>query len=190
MKPFPSLLLLVAALAMILPQSASAQNATVGATPPAPSWLWTGNFQQGTVKVHMQRITSVSFSRYTVEGGFRVTELVIDTYGNNSIRIYAVENAVEAAGTGVGQTAIGALQDKVQTAANHAASVVGGGDALSDLNSTMVMKKYPEATHAHTVEYRLPKPKDVYDAYQSVDGAWESGHGSTYSTDGAPLVIQ
>lgn len=115
-----------------------------------------------------------------------MTELVVDTYGNNSIRIYAVENGVEASSpNGMAKTAVGALQDKVEAAANHAAAAVGGGDTLSDLTSTMVMKKYPEATHAHTVEYRVSKPKEVYDIYRSADSAWESGQGGTYTTESA-----
>ncbi|HEY8966097.1 MAG TPA: hypothetical protein VIM58_06620 [Candidatus Methylacidiphilales bacterium] len=159
------------------------------ATPTQAKWLWAGNFPGGTVKVRLQQILSVSTSRYTVEGGFRVTELVIDTTGNNSIRIYAVESPLDAAGpSGMVKTGIGALQDKVQAAADHAAAVTGGGSALSDLTSTTVMKKYPEATHAHTIEYRLPTVKEVADVYRSIDSAWETGQGGTYNSSAGTSI--
>ncbi len=181
-------LFIVVALAVSVSAGAVAQDS---AAPAPPKWLWIANLPGGTVKVRTQQVTSVSFSRYTVEGGFRVTELVIDTTGNNSIRIYAIEHAIQAAGGNTApQTAIGALQDKVQEAANHAASVVGGADTVSDMASTMVIKKYPEATHAHTIEYRVATPKEVYDIYRSADSAWESGQGGTYTTATGPLVIQ
>jgi len=184
-------LFLAAALAVIVSGVAFGQAAADSTAPAPPRWLWTANLPGGTVKVRIQQVTSVGFSRYTVEGGFRVTELVIDTTGNNSIRIYAIEHIVQAAGGNTApQTAIGILQDKVQEAANHAASVMGGSEVVDDMTSTMVFKKYPEATHAHTIEYRVATPKEVYDIYRSADSAWESGQGGTYTTATGPLVIQ
>jgi hypothetical protein len=45
----------------------------------------------------------------------------------------------------------------------------------------MVIKKYPDTSHARTIEYRLLSEKDLSALYASVRNAWETGRGRQFS---------
>jgi hypothetical protein len=45
----------------------------------------------------------------------------------------------------------------------------------------MVIKKFPETTHAHTIEYRIQSEQELTGLYASVRASWESGRGRKFS---------
>ena len=45
----------------------------------------------------------------------------------------------------------------------------------------MVIKKYPETSHARTIEYRILSAADLTALHASVRSAWDSGRGRQFS---------
>ena len=45
----------------------------------------------------------------------------------------------------------------------------------------MVVKKFPETTHARTIEYRLLSAEELTSLHQSIRSAWESGRGRKFN---------
>jgi hypothetical protein len=54
------------------------------------------------------------------------------------------------------------------------------GKVGTDLHQ-MVVKKFPETTHARTVEYRLMSEAELGGLYDSVRTAWESNRGRKFT---------
>ena len=53
-------------------------------------------------------------------------------------------------------------------------------DAGTDVHN-MVVKKFPETTHAHCIEYRLLSAEELNGLFNSARTAWETGHGRSFS---------
>ena len=45
----------------------------------------------------------------------------------------------------------------------------------------MVVKKFPETTHARTIEYRVMSAEELTGLYSSVRTAWETGRGRKFA---------
>lgn len=118
------------------------------------------------VMVKINTITSISRQRYLLNGSLNVWELVIDTTGNNAIRIYCIETP----GGKAGMTA-------------DLASRVPGMSYVKEaggLNGTeCVTKTYPESTHAHSVEFRVQTPEALNKIQKSLMKALSTGRGDT-----------
>ncbi len=118
------------------------------------------------VMVKLNTITSLSRQRYLLNGSLNVWELVIDTTGNNSIRIYCIE----APGGKAGMTA------------DLASKVPGMSyvkDAVGLNGAECVTKTYPESTHTHTVEFRVSNPDALKKIQKSLIKALAMGRGET-----------
>lgn len=116
--------------------------------------------------VKIDTITSLSRQRYLLNGTTCVWELVIDTTGNNSIRIYYIDTPGGKAGV-----------------AGDLASKMPG---LSYVKETMglngaecVTKTYPEATHTHTVEFRVLNLDALKKIQKSIMRSMATGRGDT-----------
>ncbi|MGZ0657468.1 hypothetical protein ACWPKS_17860 [Coraliomargarita sp. W4R72] len=123
-------------------------------------------------------VQSISTQEY-VTANFRVTELNIVTQGTALLRIYhsrplqigelqqAMSNGVNAAGTPGGSSIIQRpLPAQVQAMADRAAGI---SEAVT---SSEVMKEYPIATHAHTIEYRIGSRKELLELHEQLKKHW------------------
>lgn len=137
----------------------------------APQRFWQATLQGGHYIVALDRISSVSRHQYLMDGGIVVDEVTVDTIGQVLARFYFISALSSSAPGTVAQ-----LTERAQELADDAAQRAGV-DAHQ-----MVVKKYPETTHARTVEYRLQSEKQLADLYASVRKAWESGRGSSFKT--------
>ncbi len=147
--------------------------------------IWTCTLPGGTFEVSLRAVTAISSHEYTVEGGIKVTEVVIETTGaSTENRFYYMESPTASAGGMVGNAA-DALQSRAQTAADHVTSTMGGGTAVSDAMNTTVVKTYPTTTHAHTVEYRLASEADLTNLFNSIQAAWTSNTNTSFSPTAA-----
>ena len=106
----------------------------------------------GTFTVVITNIVSVSTHEYLVDGVARVTELNIDTIGNVVARIYHLEPLVPKSPIGLGQSVIDKVEEKTKE--------VGQRTGMDEVWKKVV-KNYPVATHAHTVEYRVENKEDL-----------------------------
>ncbi len=123
-------------------------------------------------------VQSISKQEY-VTATFRVTEINIVTQGTALLRIYhsrplragelqqALGESMNAAGVPGGSSIIQRpLPPQVQAMADRASG------AAEVATSTAVMKEYPIATHAHTIEYRIGSLDELLDLHDELKKHW------------------
>jgi hypothetical protein len=120
---------------------------------------WTAELPGGKIVLPYSSITSISLHNYEVDGAITVTEVTVGTMGSEIARFYYLEPITPESPAGVGQEAIEQLKDKVQELTQRAGQ---------DLSSRVV-RNYPESTHAHTIEFRLPSKADVERLYSHIE---------------------
>ena len=165
------LLLLVAGGTRVLAQTPSPSSSPT-ATPDAPPFMWRCELPGGIYEVALRSIVSVSTHEYVVDGAARVTELNIDTQGSMAVRFYYIEPLTPKAPLGIGQSAV----DKISDLAKEAAGRTGQDEFWQ-----RVVKNYPTTTHSHTIEYRLDSDDELKKVFASVQTAFETGHGSSFT---------
>ncbi|MEY3395201.1 MAG: hypothetical protein RL346_1437 [Verrucomicrobiota bacterium] len=97
-------------------------------------------------------------------------EVTIDTEGQALARFYFLTPATTSGPT----SSTAQLAERALEIAQNVAKEKGS--TLQD----MVVKKYPETTHARTVEYRLGSEAQLSALYQSAKTAWQTGDGRIY----------
>ena len=161
---------LLASLCALLPFGLSAQDATPTPTPSPNRGIWRADLPGGTFVVALSSITSISSHEYVVDNAARVTEVTIGTSGAVVARFYFIEPNIPDAPSGIGQSTINFVQEKLQEGADRS-----GTDAWKK-----VVKSYPATTHAHTVEYRLDSKTALQKLQKSAETAWLRGGGPTF----------
>ena len=122
-------------------------------------------------------VQSISTQDY-ITGNFRVIELNIVTQGTALLRIYHIRplrsgELQQAMSDGLGATGIPGssiiqrpLPPQVQAIADRAASV------SEVVTGTEVMKEYPMATHAHTIEFRIGSRNELLELHEELKKHW------------------
>ena len=123
-------------------------------------------------------VQSISIQDY-ITSNFRVIELNIVTQGSALLRIYysrplrpgelqqAMSDSLGATGIPGGSSIIqGPLPPQVQAIADRAAGV---SEAFT---GTAVMKEYPMATHAHTIEFRIGSRNELLELHEELKKHW------------------
>ena len=122
-------------------------------------------------------VQSISTQDY-ITGNFRVIELNIVTQGTALLRIYHIRplrpsELQQAMSDGLGATGIPGssviqrpLPPQVQAMADRAASV------SEVVTGTEVMKEYPMATHAHTIEFRIGSRNELLELHEELKKHW------------------
>ena len=123
-------------------------------------------------------VQSISTQEY-ITTNFRVIELNIVTQGSALLRIYysrplrpdelqqAMSDGLGAAGIPSGSSIIQRpLPPQVQAMADRAAGV---SEAVT---GTEVIKEYPIATHAHTIEFRIGSREELLELHQEIKKHW------------------
>jgi hypothetical protein len=173
-----TLLLLLAGLAAGSVQL-SAQDAALTPEPPpakpgdsaGPNRFWQATLSGGHYMVALDRISAVSRHKYLLDGAVIVDEVTVDSLGQALARFYFISPVTDAApGNAVSEIAKRG-RELVEKAADRT------GTDVQD----MVIKKYPETSHARTIEYRILSEKDLSALYASVRNAWETGRGRQFS---------
>lgn len=127
---------------------------------------------------HASRVQSISVQDY-LTASFRVTELNIVNQGSALLRIYysrplhpgelqkALADGAQAAGVpGAGSIMQSPTNPQVRAMADRAQGVA---DAIT---GTEVLKEYPTATHAHTIEYRVSSRGALLDLHAALIAHW------------------
>jgi hypothetical protein len=138
---------------------------------PGPRGVWKAEMPAGNYLVKLGAISSVSRHEYLVDGVGRVSEVNLSAQGPALARFYFVEPNVPQLPGGVGQSTVNFLEEKMREGVSRA-----GAD---DLWRT-VIKSYPVATHAHTVEYRLQTREALDKLFGSIERAFTTGRGETF----------
>ena len=173
------LALMVALLAS--PLQLTAQTATPAANnskindTEQPNRFWQANVGGGHYMVALGTITAISRHKYLLDGTIVVDEVTVDTTGQSLARFYYLEPITnKLTGNGLGNAA-SRIVDRGREILEDKADESG-----TDVHN-MVVKKFPETTHAHCIEYRLLSAEQLSGLYNSVRAAWESGHGRSFS---------
>jgi hypothetical protein len=162
------------------PISSWAQNQTEvppEAEPPkagdtsGPQRFWQAHVGGGHYMVPLSRIVSISRHKYVLDGTVIVDEVTVDSEGQALARFYHLSPITDATS---GNSAAG-LINRGRELVDQAAQRVG-----TDVHN-MVVKKYPETTHARTIEFRLSSAQELGTLYSSVRNAWESGRGRQFT---------
>lgn len=121
-------------------------------------------------------IHSISKQEY-ITSGFRVVEINIVTAGNGLLRIYhsralrlgelqaAMDDATAAAGA-PSAIQMSPVPPGVQQMADRASGVAEA------MTRDTVMKEYPLATHARTIEYRVQTRSELLDLFDELQKHW------------------
>lgn len=124
-----------------------------------------------------ERVLSISQQEY-VTATFRVLEINIVTDGSALLRIYysrplrvgelaqALSDSGTAAGIPAGSIIQQPLPPQVQAMADRASGVA---DAAT---SSTVIKEYPIATHAHTIEFRINDRDELIELHDQLKKHW------------------
>ncbi len=178
-----ALLLPVIACLLVIATAAPAQNQP--AAQPAASGekapnresdgnhrFWQANLPGGQYMVALDRVTAISRHSYAVpEAALIVDEVTVDTVGQGLARFYFSRPITE----GVNNNAAGNLTARAKELLDYA-----GQRAGTDLHK-MVIKKYPETTHAREIEYRLLSAEELGALYGSIRTAWDTGKGRIFT---------
>lgn len=124
-----------------------------------------------------ESINSIAKQEY-ITATFRVVEVNIVTEGNALLRVYysrplrpgeaqaALAAGASAATGGAATPFRSPLPDSVQRMADRASG------ALEEVTGDTVIKEYPIATHAGTLEYRVKKRSEVIELYEELMKHW------------------
>ncbi len=122
-------------------------------------------------------VLSISQQEY-VTAAFRVLEINIVTDGTALLRIYysrplragelakALSNSGTAAGIPAGSIITQPLPPQVQALADRASGIAEAA------TSSTVIKEYPIATHAHTIEFRINSREELIDLHDQLKKHW------------------
>lgn len=108
---------------------------------------WRCTTPGGTYVAPLDRISSVSTHEFLIQGGGRVWELAVSDGSSVVARYYYMEPVTSLAG-------VKEADEAYREAEKEADAAVRGAGAESPWRK--VVKLFPQTTHAHTVEYRLP----------------------------------
>lgn len=152
-------------------QDETTPNAGKADDSPGPNRFWQATLNGGHYMVALDRISSVSRHKYLLDGAVIVDEVTVDALGQALARFYHISPVTDAApGNAVADLAKRG-REIVEKAADRA-----GNDVQN-----MVIKKYPETSHARTIEYRILSAADLSALHASVRSAWETGRGRQFS---------
>lgn len=138
---------------------------------PSRPRIWTADFgDTAKITVDLRSIVSVSIHPYMLNGAVQVTEVTIDTTGNNSIRFYYIHaddsiTATETSPQGIISSAGQKIQREITQQKNE---------------SGLPAVKFPEGAYAHTIEYQVNSLDDLLSLYKSVISVWNPSGGRTY----------
>ncbi len=171
--------LLTCAVQLRAQDTSAAGGSTDGTTPdtpktndtPLPIRFWKATLTGGQFQVPLDKIVSVSRHKYVLDGTLIVDEVTVDTTGQALARFYYITPITDAA-----------PGNAVTGLANHGRELLEkvGQHVGTDVQN-MVVKKYPDTTHAKSIEYRLLAEEDLTALLGSVTSAWETGRGRQFT---------
>lgn len=141
---------------------------------PQKNRFWQANVGGGEYLVALDRISAISRHKYVLDGAVIVDEVTVDALGQALVRFYFITPISDAmGGTGAGD-AVSGIVDRGRAIVEHGAATAG-----TDIQN-MVVKKFPETTHAREIEYRVLSEPELTGLYKSVRTAWETGRGRKF----------
>ena len=129
--------------------------------------FWQASVGGGHYMVRIDRIASISRHRYLLDGSVIVDEVTVDTTGQALARFYHLSPVTE----GIGDGSVGRIAERGRELLGQATDRAG-----TDLHR-MVVKTFPETTHARSIEFRVDTAEQLTALYDSLRTALERGRG-------------
>ena len=139
--------------------------------------FWVAELQGGSYLLNLDAVASVAKHTFLVPGLGRVTEVTVDTTGSVAARFYHVNELPTQAPGGIGQTILDQATSRLEELKERISPSATG---LAPWQQ--VIKNYPDATHAHTVEFRLTSEDTLNDLYKSLTNSVQRGRGATFKS--------
>ncbi len=136
--------------------------------------FWQANVSGGSYMVALDRISSISRHKYVLDGALIVDEVTIDALGQALVRFYFIKPITDGLGNAAGEAA-SRLVDRGREI------VENGAETAGTHVQNMVVKKFPETTHARQIEYRVLSEQELTGLYNSARSAWETGRGRKFA---------
>ena len=137
--------------------------------------FWQASVGGGHYMVALDRISAISRHKYLLDGAVIVDEVTVDALGQALARFYFLTPVSDALTGNAAGNAVARLVDRGRSVVEQKADETG-----VDVQ-TMVIKKFPETTHAHTIEYRVLSAEALGALYTSVRTAWETAKGRKFT---------
>ncbi len=142
---------------------------------PRKNRFWQANVGDGEYLVSLDRISAISRHTYVLDGAVIVDEVTVDALGQALVRFYFITPITDGmTGTAAGKAA-SRLVDRGREIVEGNVERVG-----TDIQN-MVVKKFPETTHAKEIEFRVMSESELAGLYRSVRTAWETGRGRKFT---------
>ncbi len=140
------------------------------------------------IVLHQNRISSISIHDY-VTSVLRVKEIVLDSMGASTVRIYHARplteeelagqfgSAARQAGGATNPVAARGEQATTEAArmiAEARQRTTGSRGGSLNLADTIVVKDYPATTHARSIEYRISDEAELLALYSALRNHWTS----------------
>ena len=154
----------ILATSVLLCAQAPVRQSTDGGIRP----FWKCSLPAGQFLVPIDRISNVSTHEYLVQGAGRVREMVVSDDSSTIARFYYMEPAAQLTNPVTGDS----TRKYTEEALEKTAEFTGTEPVWK-----RVMKEYPHATHAHTVEYRLEDIKTMQKLFAHLEDCWTHGKG-------------
>lgn len=138
---------------------------------PGLTRFWQADLPGGEYVIALDRITSVSRHKYLLDGTVMVDEVTVDSIGQALARFYFISPVTDEMNSGAAAQLTARAQQLLDKA----------GDRVGSNLQNMVVKKYPETTHAKSIEYRLLSAGELTSLYDSVRTSWQSGRGRKFA---------
>jgi hypothetical protein len=132
--------------------------------------FWNASLPGGSYLVALSKIVSVSKHEYLLDGNLLITEVVIDTVGDSTVRIYQITPAALASN----------LQGAKQVVERGKDLLDRAGQRTGTDPNNMVHKTYPITTHSKIIEFRVDDIEVLNALHGSVQSAWVSGKGRRF----------
>jgi hypothetical protein len=133
--------------------------------------LWQTKLPGGHYLVALDHIASISRHKYLLDGAVVIDEVTVDSNGQALARFYVISPITDESSSDTLKHVTSRATELLEKASDR-----GGVDT-----STMVVKKYPETTHAKCIEYRLTEEKELTALFTSLRTAWETGRGRIFT---------
>lgn len=126
--------------------------------------LWQAKLSDTSkITISVSQIVCVSMHPYMLNGENLVTEVTIDTLGNNSIRFYYVHPDDEKPD----------YMDPESVVKNAKKRLSQRPSQPKADKSPIASVKFPEGTYAHTIEYQVSSLETLEDIFKSITSVWE-----------------
>jgi hypothetical protein len=141
----------------------------------AQNRFWQASVGGGHYMVALDRISAISRHRYVLDGAVIVDEVSVDALGQALVRFYYITPITDAVGGSEVANAAKRIADRGRELVDKV-----GANAGTDVHN-MVVKKFPDTTHARSIEYRVMSEQELTALYSSVRTAWETGKGRRFT---------